>query len=1124
MKRYEMMAIVGLLLMLVLSSLSQIHGEADRSKNALYNGLSYSPNRCRQQPLVVNGTTYTIDTDGTYSSITVTNGGTLKISDATITVENFIFANESSTIEITNAVITVGGGDLNSSGKYFIAEGCSKVTIMSSSITVEGTDSFGAFGQYGVYGGDGDPAIFKIEVNDYRLDVIESNIIVRGGVGGDGGDGMNNGGGQGGDGGNGGNGGVAIVIFNTSKGDVNIVNTNIECYGGDGGSGGDYGEGMDDAHNGQAGDGGHGGHAYVYLHSITGVVLHNSVVMAKGGNGGRGGLGYDYGGDGGDWGTGNIELYGEGQNSYGYSISIDKSSISGIKGRCGQGGVASAPDGVNGEDGNNNGQEPDKSSLTIIMKSIEDIYDSVFQTSEFKFRNIGVSDIIISLYNTTLPNSTIARFYFDGEIEIDVMRTLTVHVMTVSGLDLAGVDINIENADDPSISKFGQTDSNGVISLEAPGRRIYLYGPSVKDKTQAYNVDITYRSETRQIQVHLDKDKTLEVEMPDIHVEITRIEIVGISEVSPGSTVGSTVIIYGNTTTPYTDKGIQTVYIGIKPVGSTVMPNWQPGTNDDGSWGSWHFEWDTTSGYEDGIEYNITAWATDDYLDDFYTITLTVDQNIINHKPEITLESPANNTEIKVYSTGAMRYITFRGIVSDEDYHKSEGVIGSKITRIEARLLDADRNPLPERGNWFTITSDYSLLLNWSQDTGQGEWSFRIDAITVLGEEGTYWLDIRAYDGKYYSDIVVVKFSISIISAPKLKIKSDDTYIGMYDTINLDYDPEGGKDPVVVLDLSESTSGMPGNSPKLHILYVYVDYGDGVSDNLTLDKSINATLVHEYKPKPKNKYEDEKIRYNITIYIENAEGLQSDKITFDVQIHYKGLKPPAGGLFEGVIPEDAKESTMNSLVAMVIILNVIGPLTIIFKSTSEKKKMAIEIESIDAKIKAESERSKEAKESIYAMEMGLVREREAVVETVSYEPSYMATSAKVESIYETPMPKEDVTYETPTVDKGAAYESTTRTEAYMAITPRPSPQPSPQQQPQIQVQQPRQRESLYSQSVYTAPAEPKRATDAVYQTPQPSVRPTISVMPRTSNRCPKCGVPVQPNWVICPKCFTQLKQ
>jgi len=119
-----------------------------------------------------------------------------------------------------------------------------------------------------------------------------------------------------------------------------------------------------------------------------------------------------------------------------------------------------------------------------------------------------------------------------------------------------------------------------------------------------------------------------------------------------------------------------------------------------------------------------------------FSIFAPMGDTVVNARPNLTVTSPANNSEI----SGT---VTISGSASDEDGNET-------IQKVEISI---------DGGVWITVT-------------GTDSWNHQWDSTTVAN--GNYEIRVRAYDGEDYSDMVTWKLSVNNEETPSDDDDDDD--------------------------------------------------------------------------------------------------------------------------------------------------------------------------------------------------------------------------------------------------------------------------------------------------------------------------------------------------------------
>lgn len=1007
----------------------------------------------RTPSLVIDdGSTVTLDANSVdyYQNITVTNGSSLIIQDTTITVEQYVYLNESSHFSMNNANLKIEGENIG--GKSFWGDGIASFEIEDSEIRVQGKSNpgpLGTAGDDGQYGGNGENAMFKLEINSDPVTFSNSKILVTAGSGGNGQDAASNPSGTGYKGGDGGEGGNALLIINSTNEELELESCQFQATAGDGGEGGKYGTGMT---NGQSGDGGCGGTATIMFHTDKGGVnILNSRIEGFGGSGGKGGYGYDYGGKGGDWGIAEVYASTTSVGSKGVGIYLEDSIINATRGSYGLGGQAQ--NGASGTGGNNDGSDIDNSRLDFTMNSL-DFKDSILWSSYYYFTTQAT--IQSDLENITIASQGDAHWSLTGSIELSFLEELTVFVKGEDGTALENAKVKITNKEESTISQTAYTKADGRVMLKAPGRIVRQSGSSPSDEMQSYNIEVNYRDIVKKRQVQLNEPKTEDFSYPLITISMNK------DDITPpviDNKVGETVTIRGTTSTPYSTP-IEFVKISIQQVGSTGDPLWQDVTDTGTAFSTWEYVWDTNESFDD-TEYVITAWASDGILSANTTMTLTVDQDVVNHPPLVKFTTE-NGASFSIGGIGEERMITITGTVTDPDSSSGTGA-GHEIQSMSVMFLKADKTPVEEKAQWVNINE---LNVGTWSDTN-GTWEIQFDGGNRLKEsDKDYCIRVRAFDGKLYSKPADLIIHLHIRYSPSLVVTDviSGTHIRNQDRIEIKDDGNKKGDAIIHLSTQGSSSGMEVSNPNysnIQFRYVVTDSnGKTIDDTGWVD---NTDYKYEITSEPKDIYKDEDIFYYAQVYVKNADN-ETSTIRIEILDKYKARELPDDGIFK-VFSRSQRSMLSMSLIALIIIMNILGAVLMVFENSSIEKKRKAQIAHVKASIEKKKKKERSAQqESIYSIEMG----REAsIYETAQVSPG-------------------DVAYESPLSSAQNTQEAT-----YDYATTR-------------------------SQSAYT---QPRVDSNIVYSHSQPQSAPAA---PRL-NRCPKCGAPVQPNWIICPNCHTKLR-
>jgi len=127
---------------------------------------------------------------------------------------------------------------------------------------------------------------------------------------------------------------------------------------------------------------------------------------------------------------------------------------------------------------------------------------------------------------------------------------------------------------------------------------------------------------------------------------------------------------------------------------------------------SWSYEWDTTEVSNGEHTLRFRAYDGENHSDD---VDLTLNIQNENSIPEVFIDYPGSGTEVE----GS---ITLSGTTSDED--------GDETIETVELSIDGEE---------------------WEAATGTTTWSYEWD--TTLFEDGSYSVEVRAFDGKDYSDV-----------------------------------------------------------------------------------------------------------------------------------------------------------------------------------------------------------------------------------------------------------------------------------------------------------------------------------------------------------------------------------
>ena len=228
---------------------------------------------------------------------------------------------------VSNSTLIVNGGSggkgwdsTKGNGQRGARGGLATVDLVVDNIdrlTVDVTSGFGGqggtgisymsgqTGGYGGHGGNGGMAALSIVSSGGNI--TSSTMNVRAGPGGAGAEGGTSKGAEAGDGGKGAAGGRAELSVIAPR--MMLYDDNLSAQGGSGGQGGQYGKDYAGLVNGEPGFGGAGGDGMLDIHVYGELKVLASQMRAWGGNGAAGGVGWQYGSDGGSGGNATTSIF-----------------------------------------------------------------------------------------------------------------------------------------------------------------------------------------------------------------------------------------------------------------------------------------------------------------------------------------------------------------------------------------------------------------------------------------------------------------------------------------------------------------------------------------------------------------------------------------------------------------------------------------------------------------------------------------------------------------------------------------------------------------------------------------------------------------------------------------------
>lgn len=241
-------------------------------------------------------------------------------------------------------------------------------------------------------------------------------------------------------------------------------------------------------------------------------------------------------------------------------------------------------------------------------------------------------------------------------------------------------------------------------------------------------------------------------------IEIGHRPEVAVDSPDDGSDVDGEVDILGTTSDGDGDETIESVEISI----------------DDGEWmevngtSDWDHEWDTTE-VPNG-EHTLTFRCRDDIgYSHEVTITLNVENEVVNTPPEIAITSHEDGEEVS-------GLIEISGTSSDEDGNET-------IESVELSL---------DGGDWIVVS-------------GTDSWSHDMDTTEL--ENGDHSVEVRAFDGEDYSEIISLDLTVLNIvpnEIPVITILSpvDNSTVASLVSLSVRVTDEDGDETIVGVEYS----------------------------------------------------------------------------------------------------------------------------------------------------------------------------------------------------------------------------------------------------------------------------------------------------------------------------------
>lgn len=883
-------------------------------------GLVDTAPATRADELVLDNAQLTVTSNKVYTSITMLNQSQLTIKGTTVLVYGEVVILGTSEFKVEQSTVTLKGGSL-------IAN-CAKFKLVDSEIIVKNETTPDGGSKSAGAGEDGYDSSFQVKCNKDNIAFTNSIIRIEGSKGGTG---MGVG--------HGGEGGYASCGIETDDNGLYKISMDDSTIKLTAGKGGDSGSGASD----KAGD---GGDCYFNIRSFNKVEISNTEINCSAGQSGEktGQGSYGINGE-------SMEVKIEADDDIIVDNGLDEYSTFWSKG----GSYTSDLDiFVEG-----NSQFKFLSGKSIIMDE-----NKQFENEYYILTNITAKTVYMEaeeegfLYNVAINNPS-GSPKTNGDT-INVYWWLYVSVYDNSGQALENADVTVYYASNDQEVDSDKTDSDGLMYM------LLKAAVATTTTTQIiYDIEVSTRGITEMRSNRALYTNTL-VEFP---IKLVSVEFTSIQSQTPawGMTVGGMCVIRGTASPPpVEDSHISLVTVKID---GTPMKVVQDGEAPD-AYSAWHVDWDTTDEAEGMHE--IIIWASDGNFNSETSINVTVNQDAVNHLPEIVSVSipQAPKGELKV-SPDSKIYVN--GTCTDEDFDSDGITQGKGVSKVVVMIFD-QYDFLLHRGetNAQEKTIDtWTFSYRWDVKKKNGDGSLMFD-------DGTYKVYAFAVDNgnpqlmslNNSDDSNMEEVIITHIQWPKLIVQYEGDTIGETLTVTT------GKGDTSITILFDASNSYDPNGPNYKegvtgsysqdLLYYWLIAKQGKDPESQSSTNTNKIITLEYTFEFAAAEEEKETRttYDITLTIEDAEGLRKTQ-TFTLVINIIGpdkqAEMPLVAITHMAIPLATPLLFLAGL-GLFVAVNAIAGVAMLIKRVREKNTLQKRLKGLEIRKKLRQQQYEKRKQ------------------------------------------------------------------------------------------------------------------------------------------------------------------